>query len=108
LAAFTFAQAKHAALVSAEFVQDYVSAWANNTLLQKFNGLFVLHREDVVGNRTLETSAGGRALQVQGENTVNTQSAHDHDMDLRTVMYTFAGYVEAGCGHDSCRHGHVR
>jgi len=25
-----------------------------------------------------------------------------------TVMYTFAGYVEAGCGHDSCRHGHAR
>mmetsp|Transcript_23140 Transcript_23140/g.53542 ORF Transcript_23140/g.53542 Transcript_23140/m.53542 type:complete len:235 (-) Transcript_23140:391-1095(-) len=93
-------KAKHAAVTSAGFLHDYVAALKQHQLLPKF-GLFILHREEVVGNRTLETSSGNRSLQVSGAD----RHPEDPDFEERTVMYTVPGLVQASCGHNRCRHG---
>jgi len=106
---------KHQAVVSnTAFLLDYASTLRDHNLLSKF-GLFVLHRDDVVGNRTLETAAGSRALVVNSVETGDAATAAekgDDDMEVRTVMFTapevphiigFCGHNS--CGHNSCGHG---
>jgi len=94
-------EAKHAAATSAAFLQDYAAVLRETGLISKI-GLFVLHREEVAGNSTLETSAGDRALKVNATNLVEQE-----DMLIRMVLYT-AGQKQMGvCGHAACGHcGH--
>jgi hypothetical protein len=105
---------KHQAVVSnTAFLLDYASTLRDNSLLSKF-GLFVLHRDEIVGNRTLETAAGSRALVVNAAGAGDAAAAAEKpedDMEVRTVIFTapevphkigFCGH--SSCGHSNCGH----
>jgi len=100
---------KHQAVVSnTAFLLDYASTLRDHNLLSKF-GLFVLHRDDIVGNRTLETAAGSRVLMVNSAEAADAASAaekRDDDMEVRTVMFTApeVPHIIGFCGHNSCGH----
>mmetsp|Transcript_15765 Transcript_15765/g.27206 ORF Transcript_15765/g.27206 Transcript_15765/m.27206 type:complete len:234 (+) Transcript_15765:51-752(+) len=96
-------KARHAAATSNMFLQDYASVLSEHKMMSTI-GLFVLHREDVAGNRTLETPAGQRTLQVNALERVEQTG----DMFQRVVLYTAPGArAHAFCGHASCGHcGH--
>jgi hypothetical protein len=106
-------KAKHEAVVSnTAFLQDYASTLRDHNLLSKF-GLFVLHREDIVGNQTLETAAGPRALTVTAADTGSAAAAagkHDVDMEVRTVIFTAPEVpnIKHLCRHNNCGHFGVR
>merc|ERR1712224_187338 len=97
-------RAKHQAVVSnMAFLWDYASTLRDHQLLSKF-GLFVLHRDEIVGNRTMETSAGPRALMV---NSADATEGDEHDdMEVRTVIFTVPDVpnIIGFCGHSSCGH----
>jgi hypothetical protein len=101
-------KARHQEVVSnTAFLKDYASTLRDHNLLSKF-GLFVLHRQDIVGNQTLETSAGPRALMVTNAEEAGKAAAvagkHDDDMTVRTVVFTVPEVEGDLCWHDKCSH----
>jgi len=103
-------KAKHQAVVSnTAFLLDYASTLRDHNLLSKF-GLFVLHREDIVGNRTLETAAGSRVLMVtaaaEAEKAAAVAGKRDDHMEVRTVIFTVpeVPHIRHSCGHSKCKH----
>ena len=61
----------------------------------------MLHREEAVGNRSMEIEAGHRAFQV---NFMDEVEQHD-SMTTRMVLYTVPEVQQHGiCGHGRCGH----
>lgn len=95
-------RSQHDAVVSnLAFLAEYADALRRHGLLSKFS-LFLLHR-DRVGNSTLETSAGPRALAVHAE----AEDGIPEDMFVRPVVYTVPDVpgIRGFCSHNKCGHG---
>jgi len=107
-------QAHHDAVVSnAAFLSDYAATLRDAGLLSKF-GLFLYHREGVVGNSSLETTSGDeRALRVRSAEMASQEDGGE-DMEVRAVVFgvpdaaapEVPGILKALCGHghSSCSH----
>merc|ERR1711972_1137864 len=103
-------KAKHHAVVSnAAFLHEFSATLRERGILSKF-GLTLLHRQDILGNKTVETSAGPRKLvvNIQEDGNAHAMGDEEPDVEIRTVIFAVPDVPGIhgldACKHQSCSH----